>query len=317
MRYLITGAAGFIGFHLANKLSKNKKNLILGIDSINNYYSTKVKNLRLNILKKNKNFIFKKINLENKKKTSNVIKKFKPDTVYHLAGQPGVLYSFKNPKSYKKNNINATNTIASACKSLDVKNFIYASSSSIYGDQKKFPIQENFKENQKNYYAITKFKCEKILKKVFLYSNTNYVMFRFFTVYGPLGRPDMFIHKFLNSMKLNKKILLYNNGLNFRDFTYIDDVVKILKLSSKKMPGNKILNICRSKPIQTLKLVKLITKIYGKKKVKIFNTGFVRGEMLKTHGSNKLLKKNFKKLRFIDISYGLRKTIKFFKVYGF
>ena len=142
-------------------------------------------------------------------------------------------------------------------------------------------------------------------------------MFRFFTVYGPLGRPDMFIHKFLNSMKLNKKILLYNNGLNFRDFTYIDDVVKILKLSSKKMPGNKILNICRSKPIQTLKLVKLITKIYGKKKVKIFNTGFVRGEMLKTHGSNKLLKKNFKKLRFIDISYGLRKTIKFFKVYGF
>ena len=102
MRYLITGAAGFIGFHLANKLSKNKKNLILGIDSINNYYSTKVKNLRLNILKKNKNFIFKKINLENKKKTSNVIKKFKPDTVYHLAGQPGVLYSFKNPKSYKK-----------------------------------------------------------------------------------------------------------------------------------------------------------------------------------------------------------------------
>ena len=121
MRYLITGAAGFIGFHLANKLSKNKKNLILGIDSINNYYSTKVKNLRLNLLKKNKNFIFKKINLENKKKTNNIIKKFKPDTVYHLAGQPGVLYSFKNPKSYKKNNINATNVIANVCKNYDVK----------------------------------------------------------------------------------------------------------------------------------------------------------------------------------------------------
>ena len=83
------------------------------------------------------------------------------------------------------------------------------------------------------------------------------------------------------------------------------------------MPGNKILNICRSKPIQNLKLVKLITKIYGKKKVKIFNTGFVKGEMLKTHGSNKLLRKNFKKLKFIDINYGLKKTIKFFKVYGF
>ena len=317
MRYLITGAAGFIGFHLVNKLCQNKKNIILGIDSVNNYYSIKVKNLRLKLLKKNKNFSFKKINLEDKNKTNETIRKFKPDAVFHLAGQPGVLYSFKNPKSYKKNNINATKVIVNACKIQKIKKFIYASSSSIYGDQKKFPIKENFKENPKNYYAITKFKCEKIIEKFFSSSKVNYVMFRFFTVYGPLGRPDMFIHKFLNCLRINKKILLYNNGLNFRDFTYIDDVVKVLNFSLKKMPKNKILNICRSHPIQTLKLVKLITKIYGKKTIKVINTGFVRGEMLKTHGSNKLLKKNFKKLKFVDINYGLRKTIKFFKIYGF
>jgi len=317
MRYLITGAAGFIGFHLVNKLCQNKKNIILGIDSVNNYYSIKVKNLRLKLLKKNKNFSFKKINLEDKNKTNETIRKFKPDAVFHLAGQPGVLYSFKNPKSYKKNNINATKVIVNACKIQKIKKFIYASSSSIYGDQKKFPIKENFKENPKNYYAITKFKCEKIIEKIFSSSKVNYVMFRFFTVYGPLGRPDMFIHKFLNCLRINKKILLYNNGLNFRDFTYIDDVVKVLNFSLKKMPKNKILNICRSHPIQTLKLVKLITKIYGKKTIKVINTGFVRGEMLKTHGSNKLLKKNFKKLKFVDINYGLRKTIKFFKIYGF
>ena len=149
MKILVSGSAGFIGYHLVSGLTTNIKNTVIGIDSVNGYYSTKVKKLRLKILKQKKNFNFKKINLENTKKLEIVIKNFQPDTVFHIAGQPGVLYSFKNPLSYKKNNINATKNLSLICKKYKIKKFIFASSSSVYGDQKKFPIKENFKKIQK------------------------------------------------------------------------------------------------------------------------------------------------------------------------
>ena len=317
MRILVTGTGGFIGYHLVSNLANNIKNTIIGIDSVNSYYPTKIKKLRIKLLKKKKNFTFKKINLENKKKLEAVIKEFKPNTVFHIAGQPGVLYSFKNPLSYKKNNIVATENLSLICKKYKIKKFIFASSSSVYGDQKKFPIKENFKKNPKNYYAKTKLKCEEIIKKKFINSKTEYMIYRFFTVYGPLGRPDMFIHKFLNTIRKNKKILLHNNGMNYRDFTYVDDLIKILTLTMKKIPTDKILNICRSKPIKTTHLVNLINKIYGINTNKIINTGFVKGEMLKTHGSNKLLKKNFKNLKFTNLDFGLKKTITAYKKFNY
>jgi UDP-glucuronate 4-epimerase len=317
MKIIITGSAGFIGYHLANQLLKNKKNHVLGIDSLNNYYSKTIKNLRIKLLKKNKNFLYKKIDLRIESKIKKIFKVFKPDLVYHIAGQPGVLYSFKNPKSYQLNNIDATKVVSSVSKKFKVKKFIFASSSSVYGDQKKFPIKESFKKNPKNYYAKTKLSCERIIEKKFLNTGTDYMIFRFFTVYGPLGRPDMFIHKFLNSIKKNKKILLHNNGMNYRDFTFVDDLVKILISTMKKIPIDKILNICRSKPIKTTHLVNLINKIYGNNINKIIKTGFVRGEMLKTHGSNKLLKKNFKNLKFTNLDVGLKKTIIAFKKFKY
>ena len=316
MKIIVTGAAGFIGFHLINKLIQKKNIQILGIDSVNNYYSTKIKKFRIKILSKNKKFFFKKVNLQNKKKTESIFKSFLPDAVYHIAGQPGVLYSFKDPISYKKNNTEATKNLSILCKKYNVKKFIFASSSSVYGDQKKFPILESAKTNPKNYYAKTKLSCEKIIKTTFIKSNTEFVIFRFFTVFGPFGRPDMFIHKFLNSIKNKKKIFLHNNGLNYRDFTYIDDLIKILILTLKKFPKDKILNICRSKPIKTINLVKLISNLYGSKTSKIVNTGFVKGEMLKTHGSNNLLKKNFKKIRFTKLELGLKKTVDIYKKFG-
>ena len=317
MRIIITGSAGFIGYHLAKKLLKNKKNQVLGIDSLNNYYSIKVKKLRIKFLKNNKNFVYKKINLRVKSKVDKIFKIFNPDLVYHIAGQPGVLYSFKNPKSYQLNNIDATKVISSAAKKYQTKKFIFASSSSVYGDQKKFPILESAKTNPKNYYAKTKLSCEKIIKTNFTKSNTEFMIFRFFTVFGPFGRPDMFIHKFLNSIKNKKKIFLHNNGLNYRDFTYIDDLIKILILTLKKFPKDKLLNICRSKPIKTNNLLNLITKIYGNNTNKIVNKGFVKGEMLRTHGSNSLLKKNFKNLKFTNLDFGLKKTITAYKKYNF
>ena len=149
MKIVITGSAGFIGFHLSKKLLQDKKNTIIGIDSINSYYSTQVKKRRLALLNKNKNFKFIKANLIKKKKIENIFKKFKPTIVLHIAGQPGVLYSFKNPNSYKINNVNATKTICALSKKFSVKKFIFASSSSVYGDQKKFPIKESFIKTKK------------------------------------------------------------------------------------------------------------------------------------------------------------------------
>ncbi len=316
MKIVVTGSAGFIGFHLSKKLLQDKKNIVIGIDSINSYYSTQVKKKRLVLLNKNKNFKFIKANLIKKKKIKKIFERFQPNIVLHIAGQPGVLYSFKNPNSYKINNINATKTICNLSKKFNVKKFIFASSSSVYGDQKKFPIRESFKKKPKNYYAKTKLKCEEIIKKTFSFSNTNFLIFRFFTIYGPYGRPDMLIHKLLNSIKLKKNISLHNKGQNFRDFTYIDDVVKIFMYTIKNNIKINTVNICRSKPIKTLTLVSLIEKIYKKNSKKNL-TGFIRGEMLKTHGSNNLLKKNIKNLKFTDIQNGLKKTILIYKKFGY
>jgi len=315
MKIVITGSSGFIGYHFADELLK-KKYKVIGIDNHNNYYSSTIKKKRLNKLKKNKNFQFYKLNLVNEKSLEKIFIKHQPDVIFHLAGQPGVLYSLKYPKTYLINNVNATKSICKISKKHNVKKFIFGSSSSVYGDQKKFPIKETFKENPKNPYAKTKLKSEKIVINSFRKSNTNFIIFRFFTVYGPFGRPDMFIHKFLNSIKKNKKIKLYNNGLNFRDFTYVKDVVKILLKTLKVFPLSKVINICRSKPIKTIHLVSLIKNIY-KKNYQISKIGFVKGEMLKTHGCNKLLKRNFKNIKFTDIKFGLKKTILIYKKYGY
>tara|TARA_Y100000590_G_scaffold456147_1_gene606148 strand:- start:1430 stop:2386 length:957 start_codon:yes stop_codon:yes gene_type:complete len=317
MKILITGSAGFIGYHLSLKLLKNKNYKIIGLDSLNNYYDKKVKKKRLKILTKNKNFFFYKINLLQKKALYNLFKKNKFDVVFHIAGQPGVLYSIKNPNSYLLNNIKATKVLSKIAKDFLIKKFVFASSSSIYGDQKKFPISESFKPNPKNPYAKTKLESEKIVLKTFNRTRTKFIIFRFFTVYGPFGRPDMFIHKFLNSIKKNKKINIYNNGMNYRDFTYVNDVTKILDKYIKKKISHKILNICRSKPILTNDLIKLLIKNYPyKKKPNIKKIEFVKGEVLKTHGSNKNLQRIFGKIIFTDIKKGIKDTVKSFKIYN-
>jgi UDP-glucuronate 4-epimerase len=316
MKYLVTGAAGFIGFHLSKNLCKDKKSTILGIDSFHNYYSLKLKKLRTIILKKNSNFSISKIDLTNKKKLEKIISEFKPEVIYHLAGQPSVIYSFKNPASYIANNILATKNIVACIKKINFKKFIFASSSSVYGDQKKFPVSENFKLKPKNLYAKTKQICEKIIFNNL--SKEKFLIFRFFTVYGPLGRPDMFLASTLKKLSNNFPITIYNNGNHYRDFTYVEDVVKILTKSIfyDTPLRHKIFNICASKPIKLLDLLRLINfKIKNKSKI-IFKSKR-RGEMIKTYGSNKLLKKIFKHKKFVNIKNGLYKTILSFKKYNY
>lgn len=318
MNILVTGACGFIGFHLAKRLCNNKKYTVYGVDNLNKYYSIKLKKIRLKILKSNKNFKFTSIDISNFLKFKKFFIKKKIDIVYHLAGQPGVIYSYKNPKSYIKNNILATKNIL---KCLQLSNlwskFIFASSSSVYGEKRSYPIYENSDLKPINFYAKTKQICEKMIlnskinkKKIFI--------FRFFTVYGPLSRPDMFISKYMRNLKYSIKTNLYHYGKHFRDFTFVSDVVSIMikaiSLSYKKK--KRIFNICASQPIQMLKLVSIInSKLKLQSQIELLPRR--RGEILKTYGSNILLKKVFKFKKFTDINNGLNKTILFFKKYNY
>lgn len=314
MKYLITGSSGFIGFHLASRLLRNKKNLVYGVDSLNNYYSVNLKKKRTILLKKNQSFFFKRLNLCNFFNLKKYIKEIKPDIIFHLAGQPGVLYSFKNPNSYFLNNILATQNILAVLKYVKVKKFVFTSSSSVYGDQKRFPIKENYNLKPLNYYAKTKVKCEFLIKNELKKIKVPYIIFRLFTVYGFLGRPDMLIYLLINKIKKNKKIVLYNNGENQRDFTFIDDVTDVLTksviLNSVK---NKIFNVCASKPVKIIYLLKFLEKFLNIKILYVFDK-IRKGEMLKTYGSNLLLKKKFNKNYFIDIDKGLAKIFNLEKI---
>ena len=305
MNILITGCAGFIGFHLSEFLSKKyKKSKIIGFDNINNFYSPILKKMRIKELKKNKNFYFKKMDLENKKKLENIFKKNKIKIVIHLAAQAGVRDSLKMPNSYFKSNfIGFMNIVAASNKNM-VKKFIFASSSSVYGDKKKFPLKENMNISPKNIYAATKKINEDIANDLSKISNMKMIGLRFFTVYGKFGRPDMFIFKFLNSLLNNKKFYLYNKGNHYRDYTHIDDVVNIIiNLIKKKITRKfQIFNICSNNPIDLNKLVKFISNFLNIKP-KIIKKKRNSIEVLKTHGDNKKI------LSFLKIK--LRKNIFF------
>ena len=289
MNILITGCAGFVGFHLSEFLSKKyKKSKIIGFDNINNFYSPILKKMRIKELKKNKNFYFKKIDLENKKKIENIFKRNKIKIVIHLAAQAGVRDSLKIPNSYFKSNFIGFMNIINISNKNKVKKFIFASSSSVYGDKKKFPLKENMDISPKNIYSATKKINEDIANDLSKISNMKMIGLRFFTVYGKFGRPDMFIFKFLNSLLNNKKFYLYNKGNHYRDYTHIDDVVNIIISLIKKKITKKfqIFNICSDDPIDLNKLVKFISNFVNIKP-KIIKKKRNSIEVLKTHGDNK------------------------------
>ena len=311
MKILLTGVAGFIGFHLATELLKRKYSII-GLDNLNSYYSAKYKKHRIQILKKNKNFKFKKIDLKNKKKLSLLFKKNKPDCVFHLASQPGIMYSFKNPSTYISNNILATKNLILASINYNIKKFYFTSSSSVYGNKKKFPIKENSKLKPINLYAKTKKQCEMMLIKYFKKTNIDLKIFRPFTVYGTFARPDMIFLTYLKKSLENKSFYLFNKGNYTRDFTYVGDVAIILaKFLSVGKIKNKIFNICSSKPIKIKKIIPIINK-YSKQKCKIILKPYRKGEMIKTYGDNNKIRKivNFKK--FTNINDGIKKTINWY-----
>lgn len=313
MTILITGVSGFIGFSLALKLLKlNYK--IIGIDNISNYYSPKLKLRRLEEISKFKNFSFYKIDITNKKKIK-IISKFKFDYVFHFAAQPGVRYSLINPKLYYQSNIIGFQNIFKFLNYQKIKKIFYASSSSVYGDQSNFPIKENFKLNAKNPYGITKIINENLAEMFSFEKKKPFIGLRLFTVYGPWGRPDMFILKLLNCLSKKKRFNLNNSGNHYRDFTYIEDVINIchkLMKTKKILCKNNIFNVCAGDYVNILELKKKILHYFPNKNNFIKNVPADKADVYKTFGNNKKIKDILGKYKFRKIDYGLKETIKWF-----
>ncbi len=313
MKILITGVAGFIGFNLAKFfLEKNKKIKIVGIDNLDNYYSVRLKKDRVKNINKFRNFKFIKMNVYNKKSLDKLIKKNRFDYIYHLAAQAGVRYSIENPQKYYDSNITGFTNLLEVLRKNKVKKIIYASSSSVYGDSKKFPLNESLILKPKNVYALSK-KFNEDLANIYkdLYK-LNIIGIRFFTVFGEWGRPDMFMLKYLKNIFHKTKFELYNKGNHFRDFTYVGDVVKILYLlRNLKTKDHKVLNICSNNPIKITKIISQINKI-TRKNPKIKLVALQKADILKTHGCNKKIKKLTKIKSFQKINESLLKTINWY-----
>lgn len=313
MKILITGCAGFIGFNLAKALLE-KNFFVLGIDNYDNYYSIKLKKKRVLALKRFKNFKFMKIDITNKSLLKKNLEKKKIDTIIHLAAQAGVRYSMVNPQKYINSNILGFVNVIELSKMLKIKKLIYASSSSVYGDSKNFPVNEKLSINPKNIYALSKKINEDLASNYSSLYNIPMIGLRFFTVYGEWGRPDMFMMKYLDASKNKKKFFLNNFGYHERDFTYISDVTYLLsKLINKKFyKQHDIFNICSNTPVNLKTIISYLSKKI--KPPKIIKIQLQKADVIKTHGDNKKILNflNLKSYKFTNINTGLNKTFDWF-----
>ena len=315
MNILITGCAGFIGFSLARKfLNLSSKYNIIVFDNLNNFYSTKLKKKRLSILKKYKNFKFYKLDLLNKNKIRELFNKYNFYAVYHLAAQAGVRYVITHPEKFIESNIYGFHNLMECVNKSRISKFFYASSSSVYGDINKFPVDEKSKLSPKNIYGLSKKLNEEYVE---IYSNKNikYIGLRFFTVYGEWGRPDMLILKFLDHAKKNKMFLLNNSGDHWRDFTYIDDATNILvMLLKKKYSNNEIFNICSNNPIWIKDLIKYLKYFLNFKKIKNVNSN--KFEVYKTHGQNDKINNFLNYRKYSNFYRSVDQTVKCYRQYS-
>ena len=260
MNILVTGAAGFIGFHTC--LSLQTKHKVYGLDNLNNYYDVNLKKSRLKILKKNNDFEFLKTDIQNKN-LHNKFKRIKLDIIINLAAQAGVRHSLKDPFSYIDSNILGQINLLEFAKKLNVKKFIYASSSSVYGGNKNMPFSVKHRVDKPiSLYAASKKSTELLAECYSHLFKIKCIGLRFFTVYGPWGRPDMATFIFTKKILENKKINIFNYGNMKRDFTYIDDIVKGIKgaVNLKGDYKHKIYNLGNNKPEDLKRFISIIEK---------------------------------------------------------
>ena len=337
MTILVTGSAGFIGFHLCRRLLELDQKII-GIDNFNSYYDVNLKEARSKILLNESNynediFSLQRVDICNKDNLNRVFDKFRPDYVVHLAAQPGVRYALDNPGSYINNNLVGFGNILENCKQYKTKHLIFASSSAVYGGN----INTPFKENQNVDHPVSLYAATKKSNELMAHAYSNLyglpcTGIRFFTVYGPWGRPDMALSLFIKAMLDDKEINVNGNGKMERDFTYIDDVVEGLIRLINKIPRKndalskkyltpyeswcpyKIFNMGNSNKILLSKYIEVLEKNLGFEAKKIFHP-VQPGEMFKTESNNELLEEWIKFKPETSIDYGIKKFINWYKDY--
>ena len=270
--YFITGSSGFIGSNLAKRILNEEDNvLVIGLDNMNNYYDVKIKEWRLAQLNKFDNFKFIKGDLADKETVENIFKEYHPNIVVNLAAQAGVRYSITNPDAYIQSNLIGFYNILECCRNYPVEHLVYASRTSVYGSNKKVPYSTDDKvDNPVSLYAATKKSNELMAHSYSKLYNIQSTGLRFFTVYGPAGRPDMAYFGFTNKLINGETIKIFNYGNCKRDFTYIDDIVegiiRVMKKAPEKkngedglpIPPYKIYNIGNSHPENLLDFVQIL-----------------------------------------------------------
>ncbi|WP_372947896.1 NAD-dependent epimerase [Mariniphaga sp.] len=333
MKILVTGAAGFIGFHLVQKLLQSE-NIVVGIDNINDYYSPELKFARLKqcgisqdasvwnqktLSSTNSNYSFLRTNLEDDEAIKNLFETEKFDAVCNLAAQAGVRYSIENPKAYIQSNIVGFLNILEACRHNKIKHLVYASSSSVYGNSKKMPLSTTDSvDNPISLYAATK-KSNELMAYTYshLYSIPTTGL-RFFTVYGPWGRPDMAYFSFTKSILEKRPIKIFNHGDLYRDFTYIDDIVegivKVLHKITENTPPYAVYNIGNSSPVKLMDFIETIEKALDKEAVKEFHA-MQPGDMYKTYADVSELEKKFDYAPGTPLEKGIGKFVDWYKSY--
>tara|TARA_B100002051_G_scaffold242744_1_gene248156 strand:- start:71 stop:1054 length:984 start_codon:yes stop_codon:yes gene_type:complete len=319
--YLVTGCAGFIGMHLTLSLLKKNKSVI-GIDNLNNYYDVNLKKKRLSNLKKFKKFNFKKVDIKNLNSLKKIVKNYKIDYIINLAAQAGVRYSITNPETYFENNIRGFFNILEIAKNKKVKHLVYASSSSVYGASQKKIFKESDNVDQPiSFYASSKRSNELMAHSYSYIYNIPVTGIRYFSVYGPWGRPDMSLFIFTKKILSGENIDVFNKGKMKRDFTFIDDAVdatyKIIhKIPKIRRPNKickfKIFNVGGGNTISLINYIKLIEINLGIKAKKNLK-GMQLGDVKATLSNNNNLKSSVKFNPKTNIKIGIRKFIDWYK----
>ena len=343
MKILVTGCAGFIGFHLSKKLLQRGDDVI-GIDSLNEYYDI---NLKLNRLKElgvidtkkkghslsHKNFQFKTLNLSSKKDLKKLFQKNSFDAVCNLAAQAGVRYSLSNPESYVESNVTGFLNILECCKDYDVRNLCFASSSSVYGLNENYPyaVSDNV-DHPISIYAVTKKSNELMAHSYSHLFNIKATGLRFFTVYGPWGRPDMALFKFTKAALSGEEIEVFNDGKMVRDFTYIDDIVdgvvsvidnpastdinwspKTPSASSSSAPY-KLYNIGNSQPVELMEFISILEDVLDKQIKKKF-LPIQPGDVIKTFANVDNLEKELNYKPQTSVRQGILNFVSWYRSY--
>ncbi|HOM03563.1 MAG TPA: NAD-dependent epimerase [Acetivibrio sp.] len=329
---LVTGAAGFIGFHLVQRLLKEGCN-VLGIDNLNEYYDIQLKKDRLKLLSEDKNFVFHKVDIKDKKAVDHIFETYRPTYVINLAAQAGVRYSIENPYAYVDSNLVGFVNILEACRKYPVKHLIYASSSSVYGGNKVSPFSTSHNvDHPVSLYAATK-KSNELLAHTYSHLfGIPTTGLRFFTVYGPWGRPDMAYFSFTKDILSGKPIKVFNHGKMERDFTYIDDIVDgIVRLIDRIPVPNKdwdetkddistsfapykIYNIGNNNPVPLMNFINVLESILGKPAKKVY-LDLQPGDVPRTYADISDLERDVNFKPSTSIEEGLQKFVNWYKEY--